>query len=292
MMKQLKFFLRPPVRLYRAAREWLVSTFLSIKVTVAFPLRKKPRKHLLPSQLIVSLTSYPARFSSLHLTLKCLLSQTVAPDKLILWIAHQDKAALTSNILKLQSEGLVIAYCDDLKSYKKIIPTLQQYPDSFIVTADDDVYYWPTWLDELLREYRGGNEVIGHRAHRIRLGGDGYPLPYLEWELETTNMSSSPLNFLTGVGGIFYPPYIFHPDVLKVDLFEKLCPRADDVWLYWMTRLNGARLRLVAAKKRRLHCWPSSQKQALWRTNVLEDGNDLQIRAMIDAYGRVYVESN
>jgi hypothetical protein len=245
----------------------------------------KGKPHNLPAQLIVSLTSYPARFETLPLTLKCLLSQTVAPDRLILWIAHQDKSALTKNILSLQNEGLEIMCCDDLMSFKKIIPTLQMAPEAFIVTADDDLYYWPTWLKELTTSYSGDNRVVlCHRAHTIRFNDMGVPTPYNEWMYEIENNDTSPLNFPTGAAGVMYPPAVFHPDVLETELFMTYCPRADDVWLYWMVRLAGGKSRKIGARHP-LITWLGTQETALWLENNLNGCNDSQIRSMIIRYG-------
>ena len=42
-----------------------------------------PKKHSLPAELIVSLTSYPARFATLALTLESLLAQTIRANRMI-----------------------------------------------------------------------------------------------------------------------------------------------------------------------------------------------------------------
>lgn len=260
-------------------------SLLAWKITLGFLWRRAAKPHGLPSPLIVSLTSYPARFSKLPLTLKCLLSQSMAADRVILWIARQDKNALTPAILDLQRSGLEISYCDDLRSYKKVIPTLRNNPDSFIVTADDDLYYWPTWLEELVSGYQmGANDVICHRAHRICLGAEGLPLPYEKWEINIQWVDASPLNFQTGVGGVLYPPNAFHADVLNDQMFMKLCPQADDVWLYWMMRLNGMMARKTPVS-RAICCWAGTQQTALFHNNVAGGGNSEQITAMIQAYG-------
>lgn len=258
---------------------------LAWKVVNGFTGRRLGKQHGLPGPLIVSLTSYPARFGKLPLTLKCLLSQTVAADRVILWVAFQDENALTPSILDLQKQGLQIAYCDDLRSYKKIVPALQRYGDAFIVTADDDLYYWPTWLEELVHSYNGNNlEVICHRAHKIRLGDDKLPLPYNDWEIETSQQDALSLNFPTCGGGALYPPGVFYSDVLRIDVFKRICPNADDVWLYWMMSLNGAVARKVGLR-RPLYNWPDTQQTALFHSNAGGGGNDEQIRAMIQTYG-------
>lgn len=289
MSKVFTFFMRLPGRIKRRIKSKIQSNIspviLGWKVTWDFPRKSTSKSHGLAAPLIVSLTSYPERFAKLPLTLKCLLSQSIAADRVILWIAHEDKNALTSAILDLQQVGLEIAYCDNLRSFKKIIPALQLYPDSFIVTADDDLYYWPTWLEELIESYQGNaKEVVCHRGHQIFLRQDGLPLPYIQWESETQNLEASPLIFQTGGAGALYPPKIFHDDVLNAEVFSKLCPNADDVWLYWMMRLNGGVARKIGIKHA-LYSWPQSQKTALFHKNVYGGGNDRQINRMIKIYG-------
>ncbi|MDO8346000.1 MAG: hypothetical protein Q7T48_22570 [Cellvibrio sp.] len=262
-------------------------TILAGKVTITFPWRPLAKPHGLAAPLIISLTSYPARFGKLPLTLKCLLSQSIKADRVILWIAHEDKSELTPAILDLQKIGLEIAYCDNFRSFKKIIPTLQLFPNSFIATADDDLYYWSTWLAEMVQGYKNNSRevklVVCHRAHQIQLGGNKLPLPYAQWETETQRLEASPLVFQTGVGGVLYPPGIFHRDVLEIEVFNKLCPNGDDIWLYWMMRLNGG----IACKvgvRRMLYTWPDTQHTALFHNNTVGGGNDIQISAMIKNY--------
>lgn len=263
----------------------LIPSLLAAKVSLFFPFYRAGKSHNLPAPLIVSLTSYPERFSSLHLTLKCLLSQNVAPDLVILWIAHADKELLTPNITKLSSSGLVIDFCDDLRSYKKIIPTLERQMNAYIVTADDDVYYGRSWLKQLVTvSLANPKDVVCHRSHTIRLGTDNLPLPYNNWILDSQQFEASPLTFQTGVGGVLYPPNVFYRDVLNISLFTELCFHADDIWLYWMMRMNGRVSRRVDSRFR-MYCWPGTQKNALWLSNMVRCKNDIDIDRMLNHYG-------
>jgi protein O-GlcNAc transferase len=255
------------------------------KVSYRWAHRGEGSKHDLPAHLIVSLTSYPSRYHTLPLSLKCLLTQTVAPDRVILWIAHDDKLQLSKEILSLERAGLEILYCDDLKSYKKITPTLKIAPGAFIVTADDDLYYRAAWLEELVSAYSGDSrEVVCHRAHRVRFEDTGMPRPYSKWMTKIKNIDASTLNFPTSGAGVLYPPHVFHTDVDNDDLYMTLCPRADDIWLYWMMRLNGAVARKVGVR-RKLLVWPGTQLTSLWQENGVNSGNDVQIMSMIKKYG-------
>ncbi len=238
-------------------------------------------------ELIISITSFSPRFSTLPLTLECLLSQTIKPDKVILWIGHQDKEKVTDEMKSFEKRGLEIRFCEDLGPYSKIIHTLERFPDNFIVTADDDVYYWPTWLEELIVSWSGDKkEIVAHRVHEIILNEKGLPEKYCSWKQSAKDNlnKTSVLNFATGVGGVFYPPNSLYKDVLENKSFKKLSPNADDVWLYWMTRLNGSKVKKSGPNKELL-VWPGSQKKALGDDNVKKQSNDEKIKNMIKAYG-------
>lgn len=244
------------------------------------------RGHSLPQKLIVSLTSYCKRFDTLHLTLNCLLNQTVKADRIILWIAESEKNIVPDNVIKFISHGLEIKYCKDIKSYKKIIPTLKDDPNSFIVTADDDLYYAEDWLENLIGAWNGDYKVVvAHRAHKIILDKNGLPVPYKEWgwEYDVSNDISS-LNFPTSGAGVLYPPHCFYHDIINEELFSELSPGTDDIWLYWMCRMNGVKVKVVG-KKMELLEWEGALAQPLWHDNLLNGGNDKNIKKMLKHYG-------
>ena len=247
--------------------------------------RHKVKAHGLDAPLIVSLTSYPKRYDVLGATLKTVLAQSVKPDAVILWLAHGDLAALPEDIKALEADGLSIRGTDDLRSYKKIIPTLAAYPDAHIVTADDDVYYPHRWLEMLCQAYvRGDPTVLAHRAHRMIMHGDRLA-PYDKWTFEIADPLPRWDVFFTGVGGVFYPRGTLPPETSDIALLQELCPTADDVWLNWMARRNGALVRKVGPK-RRFYEWPGSQGVALQNTNRgFGDGNDRQIEKIVSVFG-------
>lgn len=269
----------------KSLAKYLLFKFFQIKAILRWYLRKQGKSHPLPGDLVVSLTSYDARFDSLPMTLRCLMTQTVQPTKVLLWVAEKEVGSVTSEIKKFEQFGLDIDVCDDLKSYKKIIPTLVNYPKSFIVTADDDLYYHSRWLEELINEYSSSSpEVICHRAREVKQYNEKSLMPYKEWpELQGPTLSGDRI-FPTSGGGALYPPGCFHPDVVKTELFTELSPDADDLWLYWMHRMNGVNARKVG-KSRRLISWPGTQNESLKETNLYAGGNDRQIKNLMEYYG-------
>jgi len=237
--------LKSVYQLIRKANEKILRAALCIR-----PLRPLQASHELNGELIVSLTSFPARFDTLHLTLKSLLGQSIHPDKVILWIAFSDADLLPQKVIELKKWGLEINYCLDIRSYKKIIPVLDKYPHSYVVTADDDVYYWRNWLKELVDGYLHSEaNVVCHRAHKIVLQGGGLPALYSDWSHLIGSTVVSPLLFPTGLGGVLYAPGVFHQDVGNKILFFDLCYTTDDVWLYWMHRMNNSVIKVLGTTR-------------------------------------------
>jgi hypothetical protein len=162
---------------------------------------------------------------------------------------------------------------------------LRDFPKAFIVTADDDLYYYSHWLRDLIEGWSGGtHQIICHRAHRIKVDAQGLPIPYNQWELEISGPIETTDIFPTGVGGVFYPPGSLSPEVLDETRFLELSPRVDDVWLYWMGCRAGTIFKKTPGKME-LFNWPGSQGVALMNENIFESANDWKIKAMIQHYG-------
>lgn len=247
--------------------------------------------HGLDTELIVSLTSFPPRFHTLHLTLRSLLTQSLVPDRLVLWVYAPDACLLPESVRALTANGLEIRETDeDLKSYKKLIPALRTFPTAFLVTADDDIYYPKSWLHELVSAYApAGRQVIGCRAHQVTHEADGGLAPYSDWHWEVRGACQGPPVFLTAGAGTLYPPGALSSVALDTSICLKLCPTADDVWINFMLRLNGF-VATKTAKTLTVYDWRGTWKSALGRENVTNSGNDAALCAMVARYGDVFRE--
>ncbi len=74
---------------------------------------------------VISLTSHPARFSTLGVAIDQLLNQRLIPKKIYLNIAQPDLDKLPPAIKNLEAGGILkINSCTDLGPGKKLIPTL------------------------------------------------------------------------------------------------------------------------------------------------------------------------
>lgn len=242
-------------------------------------------------QVVVSLTSFPERFDTLHIALKALLNQSVPADLIMLWIAETDHGSLPETILNLEERfpRFVIGICEDFMSYNKIIPTIESHPDATIVTADDDIIYSKNWLKTLLGSRTdGAPTIIAHRAHEILLDQAGRPSPYSSWHFCIKRVTNFKLTFPTGCGGALYPPRCFHKKITDADLFQELAPTADDVWLYWMARLADTPVKLSKIAPYNVVEIPNAHKHGLAALNVQDRKNDEQIQRMLEYFGPVW----
>ncbi len=243
-------------------------------------------------KLVVSLTSYGHRVRDVYLVIESIFQQTYKPDKIVLWLSkdeyNQDNIPIM--LQKAQKRGLEVRFCKDLKSYKKLIPTLKLYPDYLIVTIDDDVMFPNHMLEELYNAYKKNPRCI-HAHHMARItfkNKDGKQLKsYNQWE--TVRLpSSSLLNLPIGVGGVLYFPGCFHKDITNEDLFMELAPNADDIWFKAMSLLNDVKcnfIRKSASEVGQFLYIMHSQDQSLWHKNIDEDtGNNPKIKRVFEHY--------
>lgn len=193
--------------------------------------------------LIVSLTSYGERINELKYTLYSLVIQTIKPEIIVVNIALKDKMLIADELHKFENYGVLFNYCDDLSSFKKLIPTMQYYNNKVIVTCDDDVLYEKNWLEILWRDHiRFPNMIIAHNIHRITYNEHNIE-PYEKWIHSIKNEIVTDRNFFVGCGGVLYPPNCLYNDYANVELFLKLTPLADDIWFYFMAILNNTRIK-------------------------------------------------
>lgn len=246
---------------------------------------------IMKKKVIASLTSYATRVQTVHIVIQALLDQTVKADEVILWLAEDEyeSGILPEMLASLQEDGVTIAFCEDLKSYKKLIPTLKKYPNDIIITFDDDVYYRNDIIENLLNSYRKDPHIIHcMRGHKIRFRENGSIDKYANWEMCCEDFDAGFDIFPTGSGGVLYPPNCFHSDILNQDVFLSLAHDGDDIWFKAMSLKQGVMCKIVEQvdkKYIKLDYIEDSQNNALWKKNLIKNGNDPQIRAVFEKYG-------
>ena len=190
-------------------------------------------------KVIVSLTSFPAAIPYAARAVQSILCGSILPDKVILYLtlSQFENKALPLELQNLADENPrfeIRDYPQDIRSYRKLIPAIKDFPDAIIVTVDDDVNYHPNMLRDLLELHKQiPHAVLAHRAKCIKPNK-----PYSKWKKYRwyhflgKRIHTSFKNIQTGVGGVLYPPHSLKSDMIDVDLFTKIAPTTDDLW-FW-----------------------------------------------------------
>ena len=200
-------------------------------------------------QIIVSLTSIPEALPIAAQAIRSILEGSVLPDKIVLYLTAQQFPNSKippdlQDLLTLNSIFEVRFYNQIIRSYTKLIPTLQDFPNDIIITIDDDVRYHKNMLKRLLsRHKKYPNAIIGHRIRRIKMNSR-----YKSWKLYKRvsllkfSFKPSYRNLQTGVGGVLYPPHSLSKEMLKPEVFMKLASTVDDIWFWAAAVANGTKI--------------------------------------------------
>lgn len=234
------------------------------------------------SEAIISLTTVPSRVSHVWLTIESLMRQTVSPMRIVLVLSEDEfrDIPLPRSVLRLESRGLeVIRDPGNRRSYKKLLPVLEKFPQSPVITVDDDAIYSRFLVQELLNELNSNPHcVIGSRGRKIQVR-ERRITSYSSWPL--ANSGDDQGVFLTGVGAIIYPPSIVRKSqILAYRVAERLCPLQDDVW-FWSTAI-AAGYRHRVSRKILFSSLPWAGGQPLSETNLNPSQNDKSILAVLE----------
>lgn len=192
-------------------------------------------------EIYVSLTSYEKRIHKTHLAAESLLNQSLKPTRVILWLANT--CHITNELEELEEQGLLILRCEDVRSYTKLIPFLNLYPNKLVITADDDIIYNKDTVKTLYNSYiKDKNAIYACRCHEINMD---HKFRYDKWKKCVKGGNKL---FFTGVGCVLYPPNSFHQDVIRYDLASKICPTGDDIWFWAMAKLRGTEINNICYK--------------------------------------------
>lgn len=175
------------------------------------------------------------------------MNQNVKPDKIILNLylhenSEQDKQRI-NDILEEDNlkDVITVNWIEErIKSYAKLIPTLKDYPNDIIITADDDWEYYPDFVGDLLKKHEQfPNCIISNVAS-----------PLIDDYSRNTNFKGKefPKNkpvrsgLIYGCFGILYPPHCFNDKIFDQDLFMKEFPTTDDIWFSFCAVINNTKI--------------------------------------------------
>lgn len=244
-------------------------------------LEKRKRKY------IISLTSFPERIDDIWIAIESIFRQTFKPDIIILWLSKDQFKGikLPKNLILLKKRGLTIRFVDgDIRSHKKYKYALEEFPNDYIITIDDDLYYDEDLIQNLINlKKKFPNCVPTNRAHKLNFKNN-LILPYRKWIHNSFDTIPSHKLVQTGGYGTLYNVNDLHADYKNENLFLKLAPFADDLWLKIMVLKKGKKVVTNNKYNKDPLVIRGTQLNKLVTENVTMGGNDIQFNNMLDQY--------
>jgi len=104
-------------------------------------------------QIIVSLTTWSARICNIPAVLDSIFSQTVPPDLVVLNLAF-DEIVPPDVDSYIRSHNIIVNRVEDTRTYKKLFPTLERYPDACVINIDDDFLYPSGMIEDFVKAHK------------------------------------------------------------------------------------------------------------------------------------------
>lgn len=246
-------------------------------------------EHYANQDIVVSLTSYGRRIHEVALTIESLMQQTMKANRIVLWLSEDlENHPLPQALVTQQRRGLEVKFCRDIRSFTKLIPQLKDSPEDVIITVDDDTLYDYDVLEHLITAYiQQPNMIHCCRVHRMLFDNRGALLPYNSWEWNCSVEGADRMYFLTGIGGVLYPPHSLDNEVFNESVFLDICPEADDVWFTAMALKKGTPINKVFTRNDKGEDYIQNNhplERGLLKKNVKLFGNDRQLCDVFDRY--------
>lgn len=209
---------------------------------------------VLPYELIISLTSFPQRILFVKSVLESIVNTSIDKDlyKLILVLSIEEFPN-KENDLPID----LVSYCSEnnieilwtyrnIRSHKKLIPTIKKYSSLPILVIDDDIIRNEEWLRMFINDHRKYPQDI------LCMRCDDYITTEFECIHDRNNFENGVKfeNYIyhnrpsNGCGGLLYPANTFRDiNFYNDDLFMNLSPSSDEMWQYCFNVMNNQKIR-------------------------------------------------
>lgn len=238
-------------------------------------------------EVIVSLTSFPARLGDVWIAIESLFRQSYKVDRIVLWLDNSIAESELPPSLKQQvNNGLELRFVEDLRAHTKYFYALSEFKENLVITVDDDCYYPKNTIKNLITMHKEFPEaIIANRMHGIVFNSDGKIAPYSEWRHNfKPRKGQDGLYLLTGVSGVLYPPGIFDERLFNKEVFMDICKFADDIWLTINAIINNISIKTNSEFNKDFISISKTGRFRLLNHNSKSGGNDEQLKAVLDYF--------
>lgn len=218
---------------------WKVATYLFNKYMLLYAkLGHYPTKAgNIKNDIVVSLTTFPARINSVWIVIDSLLRQKTVPGKICLYLAENEfpngEEGLPERLLKYKEYGLEINIRkENLMAHNKYFYALQEHKDKCVITVDDDFYYPVDTISRLVELHEANPGVVcSNSIHVFTFNDDDSFKSYDEWIPRAPRQNASHMNVALGYNGVLYPPVNYGEKMFDTTMIRETSLKADDLWL-------------------------------------------------------------
>lgn len=228
----------PFSRIVRFIVSVIANSLLPIYFTIS-PFKKKHRCQE-SIQIIVSLTSYPARIKKVWLTIETLLRQSLKPSKIVLWLSKnqfpEELEDVPEQLVRQMTRGLEIRFVEgDIRSHKKYYYVFHQYPQTPVFLIDDDILYPSNILSDSYQLFlKNQDSVVANFGFWYRWNVDNQYFDIVRGDLSP---DEKPNAFFGSGGGTLLVPDSMATLLDPKDELMTMCPTADDIYLNGLARV-------------------------------------------------------
>ena len=233
---------------------------------------KSDNKIINNKTLIISMTSYPPRIKFVKNTFISIIKQNISSIfyhcVLVLSISEfpNKELDLPQDLLNLiYVEGIeILWYKKNIRSHKKLIPTLKKYPNNSILIIDDDNLREEGFIQTFLDDHKKYPHDIIFGYSRYVLNKN-YKFIKKNKIKENEYILARPSN---GLGGTLYPPNTFTDKrFFYENIYMKLSPSSDESWQWCFAIIENKKFRKLS-KNFKINLIPKSQKKTLYKENM------------------------
>ena len=207
------------------------------------------------------MTTWPPRFAVAQQAMAAIVEQVKA-DNLnervhLVMVLSEDEVCYAETrseacqlLSKMEKLGVEIIYDrGNIRSHKKLIPTLAKYPNNPVLVVDDDNAQCKGWLKTFVEDHdKHPDDIIyGQSLSRVELQGDRIvetrePFAYEQTGNVTVNMKPA-----SGSAGTLYPAHTFTDSrFFDRELFMRLSPTSDETWQWAFAKIAGKTFRQLS----------------------------------------------
>lgn len=272
-MRTLRAALHNSVRDYRE---------LALAGRLLFTTAPKRRPDDGSSSAVVALTSYPERIVHAWRSIETILRQDIHAGTVVLVLAESDfpRREIPLRLQRQTKRGLEILWVRrNGFSFDKLIPVRSLFPESPIITVDDDLYFPSSLVGDLVAtSYDFPGAIIGARGWRVAASPDDGKLRFGDgWTRSVSGDAGRGLH-LPGGNGCLYPPQSLDPMVDRLDLALELAPTNDDIW-FWIHAVRAGTEFVCLGMPPHLPVKPQRRTPALSHVNRV--GQDDQFQSVM-----------